>query len=97
MSFAFEKRLVYQKAVDFSDRVCQLANGFPGGFWLFLPINSIARPSPLPPTWPRATAVSPRQAEGTSSASRAALFRSVCRCWSWRDGEACWMIPITGS
>jgi hypothetical protein len=23
MSFAFEKRIVYQKAIDFADRICQ--------------------------------------------------------------------------
>ena len=33
MAFAFEKLLVYQKAIDFADRVCQLAGGFPRGFW----------------------------------------------------------------
>ena len=33
MAFAFEKLLVYQKAVDFSDRVSQLTGAFPRGFW----------------------------------------------------------------
>jgi four helix bundle protein len=32
MTFAFEKLVVYQKAVDFSDRVCQLTGDFPRGF-----------------------------------------------------------------
>lgn len=33
MTFAFEKLVVYQKALDFSDRVCQLTGGFPRGFY----------------------------------------------------------------
>ena len=33
MPFAFEKLLVYQKAIDFSDHVCRLTGGFPRGFW----------------------------------------------------------------
>jgi four helix bundle protein len=33
MAFAFEKLLVYQKAIDFSDQVCQLTQTFPRGFY----------------------------------------------------------------
>jgi four helix bundle protein len=33
MPFAFEKLLVYQKAVDFSDRICELSGNFPRGFY----------------------------------------------------------------
>jgi four helix bundle protein len=33
MAFAFEKLLVYQKAVDFSDRSCELSGNFPRGFY----------------------------------------------------------------
>jgi hypothetical protein len=33
MAFAFEKLLVYQKAVDFSDRICELSGNFPRGFY----------------------------------------------------------------
>lgn len=33
MAFAFEKLLVYQKAIGFSDRICQLTGSFPRGFW----------------------------------------------------------------
>jgi hypothetical protein len=33
MAFAFEKLLVYQKAVDFSDRICELSGTFPRGFY----------------------------------------------------------------
>jgi len=33
MAFAFEKLQVYQKAVDFSDHICQFTRGFPRGFW----------------------------------------------------------------
>lgn len=29
MTFAFEKLLVYQKAVDFADEICQLTEQFP--------------------------------------------------------------------
>jgi four helix bundle protein len=29
MTFAFEKLIVYQKAIDFADRVCQLTEQFP--------------------------------------------------------------------
>ncbi|NQU75920.1 MAG: four helix bundle protein [Planctomycetes bacterium] len=33
MSFAFEKLLVYQKAVAFADSVCTLTKGFPRGYF----------------------------------------------------------------
>jgi four helix bundle protein len=33
MAFAFEKLLVYQRAVDFSDRICELSGTFPRGFY----------------------------------------------------------------
>jgi len=33
MSFAFEKLLVYQKAVAFADGVCTLTKGFPRGYF----------------------------------------------------------------
>jgi four helix bundle protein len=33
MTFAFEKLLVYQKAIDFSDRVFQLTSSSRRGFW----------------------------------------------------------------
>lgn len=32
MAFAFEKLVVYQKSVDFADRVCQLTEEFPRGY-----------------------------------------------------------------
>ena len=33
MSFTFEKLIVYQKAVDFADRIFQLTGTFPRGFY----------------------------------------------------------------
>ncbi len=33
MAFAFEKLLVYQKAIAFADDVCQVTSGFPRGFF----------------------------------------------------------------
>jgi four helix bundle protein len=33
MAFAFEKLLVYQKAIDFSDQTCQVTQTFPRGFY----------------------------------------------------------------
>lgn len=32
MAFTFEKLIVYQKAIDFADRVCQLSEQFPRGY-----------------------------------------------------------------
>ena len=32
MAFSFEKLLVYQKAIDFSDAVCAKSEGFPRGY-----------------------------------------------------------------
>ena len=32
MAFAFEKLIVYQKAIDFADRVCQLTERFSRGY-----------------------------------------------------------------
>ena len=32
MAFAFEKRLVYQKSVDFADQVCDIAEQFPARY-----------------------------------------------------------------
>ena len=36
MAFAFEKLIVYQKAMDFSDRVCALTQTFPSGFYFLV-------------------------------------------------------------
>src|SRR5439155_13505207 len=36
MAFAFEKLLVYQKAMDFSDRICALTQTFPRGFYFLV-------------------------------------------------------------
>ena len=36
MSFAFEKLIVYQKAMDFSDRVCAITQTFPRGFYFLV-------------------------------------------------------------
>jgi len=33
MAFAFEKLLVYQKAIGFADQVCRATAGFPRGFF----------------------------------------------------------------
>ena len=33
MAFAFEKLIVYQKAIDFADAACQLTRQFPGGYF----------------------------------------------------------------
>src|SRR4029078_4187064 len=32
MAFAFEKLIVYQKAIDFADQVCQITEQFPRGY-----------------------------------------------------------------
>jgi four helix bundle protein len=32
MAFTFEKLIVYQKAIDFADRVCQHTEQFPRGY-----------------------------------------------------------------
>jgi four helix bundle protein len=36
MAFAFEKLLVYQKAIDFSDNVCQVTQTFPRGYFFLI-------------------------------------------------------------
>ena len=36
MAFAFEKLLVYQKAMDFSAQVCALTQTFPRGFYFLV-------------------------------------------------------------
>ena len=36
MAFAFEKLFVYQKAMDFSDRICQVTETFPRGFYFLI-------------------------------------------------------------
>ena len=33
MAFAFEKLIVYQKAVDFADRICGITSSFPKGYY----------------------------------------------------------------
>ena len=33
MAFAFEKLIVYQKAVDFADRICGITSSFPNGYY----------------------------------------------------------------
>jgi four helix bundle protein len=43
MAFAFEKLIVYQKAIDFADRICKLTDGFPRGcFFLSDQLNRAA-------------------------------------------------------
>jgi four helix bundle protein len=36
MAFAFEKLIVYQRAVDFSDQVCAITQAFPRGFYFLV-------------------------------------------------------------
>jgi four helix bundle protein len=36
MPFAFEKLIVYQKAMDFSDRICEVTSSFPRGFYFLV-------------------------------------------------------------
>jgi four helix bundle protein len=36
MAFAFEKLIVYQKSMDFSDRICELTQTFPRGFYFLV-------------------------------------------------------------
>jgi four helix bundle protein len=36
MAFAFEKLIAYQKAMNFSDRVCQITQTFPRGFYFLV-------------------------------------------------------------
>jgi len=36
MAFAFEKLLVYQRAMDFSDRICAITQIFPRGFYFLV-------------------------------------------------------------
>ena len=36
MAFAFEKLIVYQKAVDFADKICATSSDFPPFFGLLL-------------------------------------------------------------
>ena len=36
MAFAFEKLIVYQKAIDFSDRICEVSSQFPRGFYFLV-------------------------------------------------------------
>jgi four helix bundle protein len=33
MTFAFEKLLVYQKAIDFADNICAVTSKFPNGYY----------------------------------------------------------------
>jgi four helix bundle protein len=45
MVFAFEKLLVYQKAIDFSDQVCAATQTFPRGFYFLVDqLNRAALP-----------------------------------------------------
>jgi len=34
MAFAFEKLIVYQKAIDFTDEICAATSKFPNAEWL---------------------------------------------------------------
>ena len=47
MAFAFEKLLVYQKAVAFADAVCTLTKGFPRGY--FFLADQLNRAAPFTP------------------------------------------------
>jgi hypothetical protein len=47
MAFAFEKLLVYQKAVDFADQICRRTEGFPRGYGFLTLGAGDATPYPL--------------------------------------------------
>lgn len=36
MAFAFEKLIVYQRAIEFADGTCQITSGFPRGFYFLV-------------------------------------------------------------
>ena len=85
MSFTFEKLLVYQKSVDFADRVCAHTESFPRGYGFL--VDQLNR---------AALSISTNIAEGNgrftqrdrrnSLASHAAQHRSACRSWNCPDG-----------
>ncbi len=45
MAFAFEKLIVYQKAMNFADRICELTRAFPRGFYFLVDQLNRAAPS----------------------------------------------------
>ena len=68
MPFAFEKLVVYQKSISFSNSICTITRDFPRSYY-FLVDQLNARQSPSPRTLPRATAASPGKTAAISSAS----------------------------
>ena len=66
MTFSFEKLLVYQKAVDFADRICGMTEQFPRGYGFLVDqlnlLNSIPESDHLSPVeechdWQESSAV----------------------------------------
>ena len=88
MPFAFEKLLVYQRAISFADAICTLTRDFPRGYYFL--VDQLNR---------AALSIAANIAEGNGrftkadrrnfSASRAAAFRNAFRCWSWPHAKAC--------
>ena len=66
MAFAFEKLIVYQKAIAFADAVCTLSKGFPRGYFFLADQLNRAALS-IAANIAEATADSPNQIARTSS------------------------------
>lgn len=83
MAFAFEKLLVYQKAIDFSDAVCSKSEGFPRGYGFLIEQLNRAALS-IAAKIAEGMYVSPRLNARISSALLAARCKNAFRCWNWQ-------------
>lgn len=86
MAFTFEKLVVYQKAIDFADAICQETEGFTRGSGF--PVDQLNRAAiSIAANIAEGTAASQSLIEGTSSGSREVPFRNACRCSNWLVDE----------
>jgi hypothetical protein len=86
MAFAFEKLLIYQKAIDFAEQVCQRTGLFPRGYGFL--IEQLSR---------TALSIAANIADGngrftktdrrTFLASPADLSKSASLVWNWQDDD----------
>ena len=94
MTFAFEKLLVYQKAIDFADHVCCKTENFPRGYGFLVDLLNRAALS-IAANIAEGNGRFTNRIESIFSGLPVALFKNVFRCWNSRCGANSFQPSIT--
>jgi len=94
MAFAFEKLIVYQKAVDFADKICTATSKFPNGYYFLRDQLNRASLS-ISANIAEATDGLQKMTENISLLYLAALSMNVCLCWNWPPDKDFWIQDAT--